>query len=81
MKEINCNWHRPEDLIQSQDMAPDSDAVLTNEIIQGFEMCPCPYCGGYLKPDVVFFGDNVNYDIVTNCYQHGKIYLKIERKL
>jgi len=70
MKEINSNWHRPEDLIQSQDMAPDSDAVLTNEIIEGFQMCPCPYCGGDLKPDVVFFGDNVNYDIVTNCYQH-----------
>ncbi len=24
-----------------------------------FEVCPCPNCGGILKPDVVFFGDSL----------------------
>ena len=49
-------------------MAPDSDAVLTAEVISGFKMCPCPKCGGVLKPDVVFFGDKVNYTLVQDCY-------------
>ena len=24
-----------------------------------FQVPPCPNCGGTLKPDVIFFGDNV----------------------
>jgi len=68
LRNQNQHWHRPEDLITSSDMAPDSDAVLTADVISGFEMCSCPRCGGVLKPDVVFFGDNVNYTLVKDCY-------------
>ena len=30
----------------------------------------CPKCGGTLKPDVVFFGDNVPKGRVDECYDH-----------
>ncbi len=38
--------------------APDGDADLEVDF-SGFEIPDCPQCGGILKPDVVFFGDNV----------------------
>jgi NAD-dependent SIR2 family protein deacetylase len=39
--------------------APDGDAHLEDDRYAGFAVPPCPACGGTLKPDVVFFGDNV----------------------
>ena len=38
--------------------APDGDADLELDFSQ-FKVIDCPQCGGILKPDVVFFGDNV----------------------
>jgi len=38
--------------------APDGDADLETDFAD-FEIPDCPACGGILKPDVVFFGDNV----------------------
>ncbi|KEA65121.1 NAD-dependent protein deacetylase of SIR2 family [Marinobacterium lacunae] len=38
--------------------APDGDADLEVDF-SDFEVPHCPHCGGILKPDVVFFGDNV----------------------
>ncbi|GGB98123.1 NAD-dependent protein deacetylase [Marinobacterium zhoushanense] len=38
--------------------APDGDADLEVDFSR-FEVPHCPRCGGILKPDVVFFGDNV----------------------
>jgi NAD-dependent SIR2 family protein deacetylase len=39
--------------------APDGDAHLLDADYAAFRVPPCPWCGGVLKPDVVFFGDNV----------------------
>ena len=36
---------------------PDGDVEV--EIDEGFIVPPCPSCSGLLKPDVIFFGDNV----------------------
>lgn len=41
------------------DAAPDGDADLEHLEVARFEPPPCPHCGGVLKPDVVFFGENV----------------------
>lgn len=38
--------------------APDGDADLELDFTQ-FQVADCPRCQGILKPDVVFFGDNV----------------------
>ncbi len=39
--------------------APDGDADLAAHDFAGFDVPACPVCGGMLKPDVVFFGENV----------------------
>lgn len=39
--------------------APDGDADLDDQDFSNFVIPPCPCCGGMLKPDVVFFGENV----------------------
>ncbi|KAG5178398.1 silent information regulator protein Sir2 [Tribonema minus] len=36
--------------------------------VEGFELCDCEACGGVLKPDVVFFGDNVPQARVRQCF-------------
>lgn len=39
--------------------APDGDADLDDASLVGFTAPACLHCGGILKPDVVFFGENV----------------------
>ncbi|MCY1015616.1 NAD-dependent protein deacetylase [Pyxidicoccus sp. MSG2] len=41
------------------ELRPDGDAELSSELLQSFHVPACLHCGGTLKPDVVFFGDNV----------------------
>src|SRR3954469_8120939 len=38
---------------------PDGDADLADEDLDGFTVVDCEGCGGVLKPDVVYFGENV----------------------
>lgn len=45
---------------------PDGDVAL--EDTAGFVVPPCEGCGGPLKPDVVFFGENVPKARVERCY-------------
>jgi NAD-dependent SIR2 family protein deacetylase len=40
-------------------VAPDGDVDLDGRDYGGFLVPDCPQCGGVLKPDVVFFGENV----------------------
>jgi NAD-dependent SIR2 family protein deacetylase len=47
---------------------PDGDAVLPDEAVAGFRVVDCAGCGGLLKPDVVFFGENVPPARVAECY-------------
>lgn len=41
------------------DAAPDGDADLEHTDLSAFQPPSCPHCEGLLKPDVVFFGENV----------------------
>jgi NAD-dependent SIR2 family protein deacetylase len=45
---------------------PDGDVAL--EDTAGFVVADCRSCGGVLKPDVVFFGENVPRPRVDACY-------------
>jgi NAD-dependent SIR2 family protein deacetylase len=48
---------------------PDGDAELPDEVLDGFVMVECLACGeGPLKPDVVFFGETVPRDRVEHCF-------------
>jgi NAD-dependent SIR2 family protein deacetylase len=42
--------------------APDGDADIADALIASFAAPRCDRCGGLLKPDVVFFGENVPGD-------------------
>ena len=47
---------------------PDGDAVIGDDDAQRFAIVDCQACGGVLKPDVVFFGENVPRPRVDQCY-------------
>ena len=47
---------------------PDGDVELTDDAVAGFRVVDCVRCGGVLKPDVVFFGENVPRDRVTRAF-------------
>lgn len=46
---------------------PDGDVALPDEAVLDFVVVPCLVCGGDLKPDVVFFGENVPRGRVERC--------------
>lgn len=50
--------------------APDGDADLDGVTFDQFVVPPCPVCGGVLKPDVVFFGENVPRERVERAFAH-----------
>ncbi|HWO59775.1 MAG TPA: NAD-dependent protein deacetylase [Umezawaea sp.] len=49
---------------------PDGDVELAADVVRTFHLVPCEACGtGVLKPDVVFFGENVPRARVEECYR------------
>ncbi|XXF76115.1 NAD-dependent protein deacetylase [Myxococcaceae bacterium GXIMD 01537] len=50
------------------ELRPDGDAELAAEVVRAFQVATCLYCEGVLKPDVVFFGDNVAPPIVEAAF-------------
>ena len=62
---LNPSW-----LGQDAAAAPDGDADIENAEFSSFDVPPCPHCGGVLKPDVVFFGENVPRERVDTAMQH-----------
>ncbi|OBF08146.1 NAD-dependent deacetylase [Mycobacterium sp. ACS4054] len=47
-------------------VAPDADAVVGDTA--NFRYLDCPRCGGMLKPDIVYFGENVAKEVVAQAY-------------
>jgi NAD-dependent SIR2 family protein deacetylase len=47
-------------------VAPDADAVVADTA--SFRYLDCPRCGGMLKPDIVYFGENVAKDVVQQAF-------------
>ena len=50
------------------EISADGDAVVADHQAELFEVVDCQDCGGLLKPDVVFFGENVPRPRVEECY-------------
>jgi NAD-dependent SIR2 family protein deacetylase len=54
---------------RTDEINPDGDAELPDEVLDGFVMVGCLSCGeGPLKPDVVFFGETVPRDRVERSF-------------
>ncbi|HEX7005263.1 MAG TPA: NAD-dependent protein deacetylase [Trueperaceae bacterium] len=49
------------------EIAPDGDADLPERAIESVRVPVCTSCGGVLKPNVVFFGENVPKERVERC--------------
>ncbi len=62
---LNADWL---DLDATE--APDGDADLEAMDFSTFVIPSCERCGGVLKPDVVFFGENVPRDRVDAACRH-----------
>jgi NAD-dependent SIR2 family protein deacetylase len=54
MKRANPAFHA-----EADDVAPDGDVEIADALTRDFVVPACATCGGTLKPDVVFFGENV----------------------
>ena len=50
-------------------VAPDGDVDIEGRDYSGFVVPDCPECGGILKPDVVFFGENVPRERVDRAFE------------
>jgi NAD-dependent SIR2 family protein deacetylase len=61
--ELNPGWAERH---ASVEVRPDGDVELADTA--GFRVPSCAACGGVLKPDVVFFGENVPKPRVERCY-------------
>ena len=61
---LNPAWANVEALI-----APDGDADIDEQDFSDFVVPVCADCGGMLKPDVVFFGENVPRERVDAAMQ------------
>jgi NAD-dependent SIR2 family protein deacetylase len=48
---------------------PDGDVEISDDQLDDFVVVECEQCGGVLKPDVVFFGENVPPSRVQECYE------------
>ncbi|WP_433685870.1 NAD-dependent protein deacetylase [Nocardia sp. CA-119907] len=49
------------------EVAPDADAVVADT--ENFRMVDCARCGGMLKPDIVYFGENVPRERVAASFE------------
>ena len=54
LEALNPGWKQ-----KNAELAPDGDAELDDEYIREFRVPACMRCEGILKPNVVFFGENV----------------------
>jgi NAD-dependent SIR2 family protein deacetylase len=63
LRAANAGW-----TARAAQVNPDGDAVITDDQVAGFQPVGCERCGGVLKPDVVFFGENVPRLRVDECF-------------
>ncbi|KAJ7543415.1 hypothetical protein O6H91_09G037400 [Diphasiastrum complanatum] len=69
MKELNSEWSKAVEMLEKGEAGsdvsfglqqrPDGDIEIKDSFNEAFNIPHCDKCGGMLKPDVVFFGDNV----------------------
>ncbi|MDQ0241683.1 MULTISPECIES: Sir2 family NAD-dependent protein deacetylase [Arthrobacter] len=69
LEEINPGFVEAAQASGVVEMAPDADASVEDpELIRSFVVAVCPVCGGTLKPDFVYFGENVPKGRVQRAY-------------
>lgn len=77
--QLNPDWHT-----RSAELAPDGDAEISPEATASFRVPSCRRCGGVLKPDVVFFGENVpkrRVDAAWDLFAEAEVLLVVGSSL
>jgi NAD-dependent deacetylase sirtuin 4 len=64
---MNDDWSQR--LRGEVEQAPDGDAELPTWAMEEFRVPACEGCGGVIKPDVVFFGENVPAERVEDAWR------------
>jgi NAD+-dependent protein deacetylase sirtuin 4 len=59
LQSFNAELIEKANQFQAQSFRPDGDVEISSEDIQKFYLPACPQCSGILKPNIVFFGDNI----------------------
>jgi NAD-dependent SIR2 family protein deacetylase len=65
LRSMNAEWM---DRLRGIEVAPDGDAELPAPVVESFQVPACEACGGVVKPDVVFFGENVPAERVQDAW-------------
>jgi NAD-dependent SIR2 family protein deacetylase len=68
LRAANPSWAAGRPGLPASQVNPDGDATVGDAAAAGFQVVGCLGCGGVLKPDVVFFGENVPRPRVEHCY-------------
>jgi NAD-dependent SIR2 family protein deacetylase len=66
LEALNPGFTKRAEAVGGLAVAPDADAVVADTA--SFRYLDCPSCGGMLKPDIVYFGENVPKDRVAQAY-------------
>jgi NAD-dependent SIR2 family protein deacetylase len=70
--DLNPGWGEGAKLpvpFDDAESAPDGDVELAAVSERAFQVAPCLRCGGVLKPEVVFFGENVPKERVDAAWE------------
>ncbi|MBO1752856.1 NAD-dependent deacetylase [Actinotalea sp. BY-33] len=65
LEALNPGFAEAVGAVADVEIAPDADAVV--ESTEGFVVADCAVCGGLLKPDIVYFGENVPKERVARA--------------
>ncbi|WP_149205106.1 NAD-dependent protein deacetylase [Actinotalea sp. HO-Ch2] len=66
LEALNPGFTEAVGAVADVEIAPDADAVI--ESTEGFRVADCERCGGILKPDIVYFGENVPRERVARAF-------------
>ncbi|WP_163757977.1 NAD-dependent protein deacetylase [Mycobacterium botniense] len=66
LEELNPGFAERIRALGDRTLAPDADAAVADT--GSFRYLDCPSCGGMLKPDIVYFGENVPKNRVEQAY-------------
>ncbi|WP_029663383.1 NAD-dependent protein deacetylase [Cellulomonas sp. KRMCY2] len=66
LEALNPGFTKTVAAVADVEIAPDADAVI--ESTAGFVVADCERCGGMLKPDIVYFGENVPRARVADAF-------------
>lgn len=79
LRELNPGWTG-----EAREIAPDGDAEVDERLALAFNVPACTVCGGVLKPNVVFFGENVpkpRIEAAWHMYDEADILLVVGSSL